>query len=100
MLKKYVVPNTTVMSLKINNILNASVGNHQYKEFLSSSTRCPFNGKWCVKKQNQLDNWKNTVETYSKEHKDYVFYTRAGMFDGCPYDYESLCKKHAQRQRD
>ena len=99
-LKKYLVPSVDVMLLKTNNILNISFGNEPQQGDLSSSTCCPFNGLWCVKKQNRLDEWKNTVQTYSKERRNYTFYTRDGMFDGCPYDYTSLCKKHKQRQRD
>lgn len=70
-----------------------------HRKDFTSSTRCPFNGLWCVEKQDRLDVWRNTVKSYAEQHKDYVFYTRGGMFDDCPDGYTTLCKKHLQKQR-
>ena len=100
MLKKYIIPNITVVSMSEYNILKSFDCSQTFEKHTGSSTCCPFNGLWCVKKQNRLDAWKNTVKTYSEQGRDYVFFTRGDMFDGCPYDYEELCKHHKQRQRD
>ena len=86
--------------ISTSNMLVVSWPNQLKTKKNSSETCCPFNGLWCVKKQNRLDEWKNAVETYSKQRRNYTFYTRGDMFDGCPYDYTALCKKHNQRQRD
>lgn len=100
MIKKlYILPNTTIVTISTNDMLVAFGCSQPHRNDYSSSTRCPFNGLWCVKKQNRLDEWENAVKTYSKEQSNKVFYTRGDMFDGCPYDYTSLCKKHDQRQR-
>ena len=101
MIKKlYILPNTTVITISTNDMLVAFGCSQPRRKDHSSSTRCPFNGLWCVEKQKHLDEWRNTVKAYAEQGKDYVFHTRGDMFDGCPMSWNtSLCKTHEEKQR-
>lgn len=77
------------------NILTAN------KKDLGRETFCPFNNKWCSEKQNLLNRWRYAIKNYSdKEREEYLLYSSADMFDGCPEKYVSLCTTHIQKQRD
>ena len=100
MLKKlYVLPNTTVVTISTNDMLAVFGCSQPRRKDYSSSTRCPFNGLWCEDKQDHLDAWRNAVKSYAQQRKNYIFHTRGDMFDGCPMHYNSLCKKHEEKQR-
>ena len=101
MLKKlYILPNTAVVTISTNDMLVVFGCSQPREKDSGSDVECPFNCLCCVKKQQRLDEWRNAVQTYSKERSNRTFYTRGDMFAGCPYDYEKLCRHHMQRQFD
>jgi hypothetical protein len=97
--KLYVLPNTTIATISTNDMLVVFGSSQPRRKDFGSSTRCPFNGLWCAEKQDHLDKWRDTVKSYSEQGKDYKFYTRGDMFDGCPWNHTALCSQHEQKQR-
>ena len=101
MLKKlYILPNTIITTISTNDMLVVFGCSQPRKKDKGSDVECPFNGLWCVEKQDRLDEWRNVVKSYAQQRKDYVFHTRGDMFDGCPMNRKSLCAAHEKRQRD
>lgn len=101
MIKKfYVSPNTVIVTISTNDMLVVFGCSQPRRKDFGSETRCPFNGLWCIEKQETLDEWRNAVKLYAEQGKDYMFHTSGNMFDGCPYNYTKLCAKHQEKQRD
>ena len=97
--KLYILPNTTVVTISTNDMLVVSCCGQSRKKDFGSETICPFNGLWCVEKQNRLDEWRHAVQHVASKGENYVFFTRGDMFDGCPRYYTTLCSQHEQKQR-
>ena len=98
--KAYITPKTETATFVPNNILAFSSIALSNRQELKSETQCPFNNKWCVEKQDLLEEWTNVVKSYAKSGKDYMFHTSENMFDGCPFHCKKLCTEYKQRQRD
>ena len=97
--KTYVIPKTDVEKISVGGVMVFFCSSQPQREDYSDSTRCPFNGLWCIEKQEHLDAWRNAVKSYAQQRKNYLFHTRGDMFDGCPLNRKSLCAAHEQRQR-
>ena len=95
----YISPKTIIEKISLTSSVLVFSAYPENKKDYGSEGRCPFNHMWCIDKQNRLDEWRNTVGIYAKEHKNYTFHTRGDMFDGCPHDYTELCAKYEQKQR-
>ena len=91
--KKYLTPKTDVEKISDRQLLSTLT---QSVPKCTSENTCPFNKLWCCEKQRVYDQHTGLIV---KSLIKYTFSVRNGMFDGCPYNYESLCYNHKERQR-